>query len=177
MAYAKIKMVNPETLEERDMPIGLSWLYFFGAVGSIGKNAADWINSAPAPALLLLSIVLLLIAFNINNFRITKLKNKGFVVSEVLTLEGSQYDLLDNNPINYSESYKKYYVWVSICEIKYMKYFKTLEEAANFIKAKPKQDMNHGFIYRALNRLGLTADATFCSKYELPLDKWKSKYI
>lgn len=172
MAYAKIRLSNPASGEDVVKPIGISWIFLLLAITLIMKSLADWLNSVTILEFVFVAVFVLIVAFNVNHFKIERLVAKGFEVAEILPTSLTKYSLLDNNPIHYNEYSKEYYVWISFFEVKYMKYFKTLEETISYVKTNPCRDINHGFIFRAVKELKFTNSSALSTEYELPIDAW-----
>jgi hypothetical protein len=84
-----IKLLNPQTQEQKEVPVGFSWTYFlFGFMVPLLRGDWRWAGISLAVSLITLGLGQVALCFFYNKLYIKGLVQEGF---QALDAEGKQY--------------------------------------------------------------------------------------
>ncbi|MBE4621254.1 hypothetical protein [Vibrio navarrensis] len=156
--------------------VGINWIIL--GVGLLFLKQVNYTESLNYLDYLLIvaSITLGLISVFYSWLYMMYLKSKGFTCVDVIyCIPDGKCEFNEVTPFHFSKHYKTFYIWKSVCGIKYMKHFHEISELVEHFQSKPNQELNLGHIYNAEKLListGINYEKAF---FPMPIKEWVDK--
>jgi len=173
VAYGIVVMKN-ESDDLIEIPVGFSWTVLI-----IGFLDPLILRKDFQSAVFLLVVGMLTVglsniffAFFYNEYFFKKMIKNQYSVVEVQDSIFHNGDLRSINPIKFNNSLGKYYLWTDFCNIKYMKYFDSLDQISAYVASKPHRcsSIKHIDLFISKHEISQSVQ----EKYAFPINDWKS---
>ncbi len=135
------------------------------------RKDVKWTVVALVAGVLTAGLSVIVLSFVYNKLFIAEKVGQGLKVSCLLGTDNDRRGLLELNPVEYSETYKKYFVWVDCFGLKFMRYFSGVDDAISFVASNPHHCLKINHISKSVRSLS-DIDGGLKERYELPIQQW-----